>query len=68
MENKFVVLTEKELTLVYGGKGGKSCVSNFLGGLAAGAAAGVPGGIVGIIGGPWGAVSGAIAGGSSNCF
>ena len=40
MENKFVVLTEKELTLVYGGKGGKSCVSNFLGGLAAGAAAG----------------------------
>lgn len=29
MENKFVVLTEKELTLVYGGKGGKSCVSNF---------------------------------------
>ena len=39
MENKFVTLTEEELTLVYGGKGGKSCVNNFLGGLAAGAAA-----------------------------
>ncbi len=58
MENKFVVLTEKELTLVYGGKGGKSCVSNFLGGLAAG----VPGGIVGIIGGAnLGMVGGAIS-------
>ena len=58
MENKFVTLTEEELTLVYGGKGGKSCVNNFLGGLAAG----VPGGIVGIIGGAnLGMVGGAIS-------
>lgn len=58
MENKFVTLTE-ELTLVYGGKGGKSCVNNFL---AAGAVAGVPGGIVGIIGGAnLGMVGGAIS-------
>jgi Bacteriocin class II with double-glycine leader peptide. len=62
MENKFVTLTEEELTLVYGGKGGKSCVTNFLVGLAAGAAAGVPGGIVGIIGGAnLGMVGGAIS-------
>ena len=62
MENKFVTLTEEELTLIYGGIGGKSCVNNFLGGLAAGAAAGVPGGIGGIIGGAnLGMVGGAIS-------
>lgn len=55
MENKFVTLTEEELALVYGGKGGKSCGNNFLGGLAAG----VPGGIIG--GANLGMVGGAIS-------
>jgi len=58
MENKFVALTEEDLTFVYGGKGKQSCVKKFLSGLAKGAIAGAPGGIVG--GANLGMVGGAI--------
>lgn len=61
MENKFVALTEGDLTFVYGGKGKQSCVKNFLRGLAEGAIAGAPGGVIGIVGGAnLGMVGGAI--------
>ncbi|MCI5941806.1 MAG: bacteriocin leader domain-containing protein [Ligilactobacillus animalis] len=61
MGNKFVALTEGDLTFVYGGKGKQSCVKNFLRGLAEGAIAGAPGGVIGIVGGAnLGMVGGAI--------
>ncbi|AWZ38977.1 MULTISPECIES: Blp family class II bacteriocin [Ligilactobacillus] len=62
---KFTLMTEKDLSSVVGGKGEYGASGNRYVHCGAGI---VGGALIGAIGGPWGAVSGAIAGGSSNCF